>query len=189
MTDFKSLPIARASRWIFDDSNHFKTHCRISAENNPPTFPRELPVSSPPVKVFFLSIVLTFPRLPSQKCPIKLPGCTLAIHRKHLVHVKVVIVLNCNLPADWHDRLGRALSKNSAMQARLVATLWLPWAALSHSEGGTGCRSCQDGRDCAQSSLWYLYSSSRRVHKPEMQLGWPLSSFWESRRTGAARLS
>lgn len=85
ITDFKSLPIARDARWIFDDSNHFKTHCCISAENNPPTFPRELTISSPPVKFFFLSVVLTFLRLPSQKCPIKLIRCTPAFYGKHLV--------------------------------------------------------------------------------------------------------
>lgn len=50
-----SLLIVRGTTWIFDNSNHFKTHCCISTENNPPTFPRELPVSSPPVKCFLFS--------------------------------------------------------------------------------------------------------------------------------------
>ena len=38
----------------------------------------------------FLSRVLTFLRLPSQKCPIKLTGCTLAFRGKHLVYFKVI---------------------------------------------------------------------------------------------------
>lgn len=86
----------------------------------------------------FLSIVLTFLRLLSQKCSIKLIGCTLAFHRRHLVHFEVVwFVLNCHLPASQLHRLGRALSGKLAMQSRPVATPWLPWVVLSHL-GGLG---------------------------------------------------
>lgn len=74
------------------------------------------------------------------------------------------------------------------MQVRLVVMFWLFWVVFLYLEGGIGCRSCQDGRDCVQLFLWYFYLFLRRVYKLEMQLGWFLFLFWELRRIGVVRL-